>query len=639
MPPLSHSRSGAATFLLLAAIAGLSACRGGAEADPRRDVLLVTVDSLRADRPGFVGGPVKTPNMDRLAAEAVRFESAYTTAPQTLGSLASLLTGLYPSSHGARVDGKDRIREGVVTLASVLGRQGYATAAFPAAMVLGSKHGLAEGFDVYQEPFEEAPRHVAADTVGLPATQVADRALEWLESVDDARRFFLWVHFFDPHYFHNPSSPWKEQYPEEPYNGEIAQVDHELGRLLDGLREHGREGSTLVVLAGNHGEGLGDDGEQFYGLLLSEATLRVPLVIRRPQEGQGASVVEEPVSLVDVAPTLIDLLGMAAPEGLDGVSLRPLMSPSADSSPGPGRPLYFETLLPERLFGWAALRGVRSGSLKYVEAPGAGWRALFDLKEDPAASTDVSGERGSDVERLAGESQRMGGTLPSIRDALEGPVADRVASLGMNTTPRPSTPKLPGDNVDLGNAVLQARRSLERGMTRAASLLLREVLERDPTNYSGLMDAAIFAAMAQRLPDAERSLRQVQSLYPSDGEVYHQLGHLALLTRKGAEALASARRLFVTAAHLSPLNEEALYDAACSVADQDPDQALDYLDRAVRNGYRNFAHMAVDPDMNPIRETARFKLITRGLAVPPQAPPPAGSPASPGAPPAASPGG
>ncbi len=622
----------AATLL---AIAGTMACGRGAEEAEQPDVLLITVDSLRADRPGFAGGQVRTPNMDRLAEGAVIFTSAYSPAPQTLPSLASLLTGLYPAAHGARLDGGSRLGEGIETLASLLKKQGYTTAAFPAARALHPKHGLALGFDTYREAFEDVPRLAVADTLGLPANQVADRALEWLEAAAPSQRIFLWVNFFDPHYFHTPPSPWKEQYEEVPYDGEVAQVDHEIGRLLDGLKEHGREGKTIVVLAGNHGEGLGDGGEQFYGILLRESTLRVPLVVRQPRAETISRRVADPVSLVDVTPTLLDLLGIPMARKMDGVSLAGLIREGG--APPPPRSLYFETLVPQHLFGWASLRGVRSGHLKYVEAPGTAWRALYDLDSDPNESEDLSAARAAEMEPLAAEARRIGGDLPGISTSLSGPVAEVVSSLGLRTAPRPTEQRLPTDNVDLGNAALQARRSLERGMARAAILLLQDVLASDPGNYSGLMGAAFIAVGMNQLPVAEKYLREAQALYPADGEIYHQLGHVILSANKGPRALSDARLLFETAATLAPLNEEALYDAACSVSRENQEMALGYLEGAVRNGYRDFAHMAVDPDMAPIRETARFKMITQGRAIPAPAPPP-GTPAPVQGAPASSPG-
>lgn len=598
--------------LLPAILLALPGC--GAPAEPGRpDLLLITVDSLRADGPGFAGGAAKTPAMDGLAARSLRFSSAYTTAPQALPSLASLLTGLYPATHGAREEWMSRLDEGAPTLASRLREEGYATAAFPAAMALHPKHGLGRGFDAYREAFEETPRLTTSDRIGVQGKRIADLALEWLGGLPEGRPWFLWVNFFDAHYFHNPEPPFKEQYADSPYDGEVAMVDEQVGRLLSWIADHGREGTTLVALTSNHGEGLGKGGEQYYGILLGEPTIRVPLVIHPPGGLDQARVVDRPVSLVDVAPTLLDLMGLEPPAGLDGISLAGLLGEGGE--PLPDRPVYFETLLPWRLFRWAPLRGVRSGSLKYVEAPETGWHALYDLSADPDEAHDLSAEREADAARLAEAAAGRGPGMTPLGQPLEDGTADAISSLGLGTEPPAVEPELPTENVDVGNAALQARRSLQRRMMRSALFLLEDVLSVDPDNYVALLDVAVVSLGLGQLDLAEKNLLQLQEAYPWDGEIYHHLGHLAL-QRGGPDSFQRARKLFEIAVQLAPLNEEALYDSACAVSRENPERALDYLERAVRNGFRDYAHMSRDPEMDPLRETARFQQIT-GLEPPP----------------------
>lgn len=594
----------------------LAACAGGPAAPARPDLLIITVDSLRADRPGFAGGPVRTPAMDGLAGRAVRFESAYTTAPQALPSMASLMTGLYPAAHGAREDWVTRLDDGVVTLASRLQEAGYRTAAFPAAMAFHPKHGLDRGFQVYREAFGEIPRLTASDRIGIPGKRVAGQALEWLGGLEEGQPWFLWVNFFDAHYFHNPEPPFKAQYADSPYDGEVAMVDEQVGRLLSWLSDHGRDETTLVILTANHGEGLGEGGEQFYGILLGEPTVRVPLIIRPPGGLESARVVDGAVSLVDVAPTILDLLGLDPPEGsgeeMDGISLAPLLREG--DAVAEDRPVYFETLLPQRLFGWAPLRGVRAGDLKYVEAPGTGWRSLHDLDADPGQEEDLSRGPGADLARLAEVAAERGPGITQREHPMDDETAGMVASLGYDTEPLEAEPELPTERVDVGNAALQARRSLQRRMMRSALFLLNDVLATDPDNYVALLDVSLISLGINQPDVAERNLLKLQDAYPSDGEVYHQMGHLALV-RHGEGSLERAGILFQIATRLAPLNEEALYDSACAVSAENPDLALDYLERAVRNGFRDFDHMSRDPDMDPLRETARFQEIT-GLAPP-----------------------
>jgi arylsulfatase A-like enzyme len=617
--------------LILAAAGALltPACGGPAPEVSQPDILLVTVDSLRADRPGFMGGSVKTPAMDRVAEKGFVFTRAYSTAPQTLPSLASLHTGLYPPSHGARLDLHTRLDGSLATLASRLKGAGYLTAAFAGAQSLHPKYGLGKGFDSYEEAFQDLPRLSAAGSTSVPGKRMADRALEWLEGLEGGQRFFLWVNFHDTHYFHAPPPPFTEEYPDDPYGGEVALVDQEMGRILSWLTDHDRDGTTVVVLAGNHGEGLDDGEEQYHGILLGELTLRIPLVIRPPGGLEGPERVDRPVSLVDVAPTILHLAGAGAGPEMEGVILAG--DPGTGETPPPPRPLYFETLLPRQLFGWAPLRGVRSGGLKYVEAPGTGWSALYDLEADPGEAADLSSERADDLHRLREETARMGGDLATEPEGLTGAVAELVDSLGLSTVPPDRDPELPPEMVDVGNAALQAHRSLQRRMFQAATLLVDDVLTKDPDNYVSLMDATALSMGMRDVPTAVNHLHTAQAAYPTDGEIYHQLGHITLMIDQGEEAISRAGRLFEAAARLAPLNEEALYDTACALSRRDPERALDYLEAAVKNGFRDFQHMARDTDMNPIRDTARFQQITGGLAVAPaggKSPAP-GAPASP----------
>ncbi len=614
--PQRRARSPLLPILLLAAAVSIPACGTGRGTD-RPDILLITVDSLRADRPGFVNGSVETPSMDRLAERGVVFTRAISPVPQTLPSLASLHTGLYPPAHGVRDDGLTRLPASAKTLASILQEAGYRTGAFAAALALHPKYGLDRGFETYGEAFAEVPRPSASPARGIPAPRIADRAIEWLGEAAPGEDLFLWINFFEPHFFYEPPEPFKGQYADQPYDGEVALVDREIGRVLDWLADHDRDAGALIVLAGNHGEGLGDGGEQYHGILLRESTLRVPLVIRAPE---GApSRVEDPVSLIDLAPTILRLAGLEPDAEMQGESLDGYVR--GGERPPADRVLYFETMLPRTLFGWAALRGVRSGSLKYVESPGGAFRALHDLAADPDESEDLSGARPEEARRLAGEAARIGGPAEAAPQPLSDPVADLVASLGLSVEiPEPSA-TIPSEMIDTGNAALQGHRSFQRRMGRAATFLFREVLEKDPENYIALIDSGSMTMSMRRDREAEELLERAQARYPADGEVYHLLGHLAIHQAQQMEDLERAKRLFQLAVRLAPLSEEAFYDLACGTAAQDPELALTYLEQAIQNGFRDYRYMAMDADLEPIRYMARFKEITGGR-VPLPGPPP-----------------
>lgn len=636
-----------ALLTLPAAIVG---CAGSAKAPAGPDVILITVDSLRADRPGFMKGSLQTPSMDALASGGVVFTQAVSPAPQTLPSAASLLTGLYPPAHGARDDGRTRLADGKETLATIFKAAGYRTAAFPGALALHPKYGLDRGFDLYAESFADIPRPSNALAIGIPASRIVDRAIEWLGTLAPRDRIFLWVNFSDPHFFYEPPSPFKEKYIEQPYDGEVAFVDRELGRLTRWLADHQREAGAVLVLAGNHGEGLGEGGEQYHGILLREPTIRVPLLIRAAGSTGGsaaaagstgaAATVADPVSLVDVAPTILDLAGASTRPAMQGVSLAGYLD--RGTKPDASRPIYFETPLPRTLFGWAPLRGIRSGPLKYVEAPGTGRAELHDLASDPAEASDLAASRPDDARRLAAEAEKIGGAETGLATALPDAIVETVRGLQLSTAPPPSKAIHPATMVSAGNAALQARRALQRQMYSAAQLVLQDALKQDPDNNLALVTLATLkmsrgyqSGEAQdkrdppqkRIADALDLLRRAQARYPADAEPYHMLGHVVLtqaIIENKPENMRRSGALFETAARLDPMNEEALYDSACFTAASNKEVSLNFLEAAIRNGFRDYRHMAQDPDLNPIRNTARFKEITGGRAVaPPQKSPPA----------------
>jgi len=608
LPPSSARKALIAIAGWLLVALALASCSGAKE-DPRPDVILITVDSLRADAPGFMGGKVETPAMDALASKGAVFTQAISPVPQTLPSMASLQTGLYPRGTGVHDDGVDRLADGKETLAGLLKKAGYRTAAFPAALALHPKHGLDRGFDEYLESFAEIPRPRSSPAIGIPARRIVDRAIEWLGAAPPEKRYFLWINLFDPHFFYEPPSPYKETYADRPYDGEVAETDHELSRLLRWLSDHGRDPKTLIVLAGNHGEALGEKGEEYHGILLRETTLRVPLVILSP--GAAPVKVQDPVSLVDVAPTIAALAGVQA-SGMDGVSLAGYLG--AGQKPKADRPIYFETLMPRTLFGWLPLRGVREGALKYVEAPGTSHVEMYDVGADPGEDHDLAPARPADRDRLAAFTLTLGGPAPA-EAALTEAQASVVRSLDLPVSAPPPAPILPASLVGAGTEALKAHRSFQRQLIQSAVFLFQDVLKQDPANHLALLDFGSIYFGARDAAHTHEYFSRAQALYPADGEVYHLMGHLAIATARSAADAERARKLFELAVRLDPLNEEALYDAACSVAGINPDLALDYLDQSVKNGFRDFSYMARDGDLDPLRTNARFDSITGGKAI------------------------
>ncbi len=382
-----------------------------------RNLLLVTLDTTRPDRIGVYGNTaIETPTLDRLAREGVVFSGAVAVAPTTLPSHASILTGLYPLRHGARANSRFRLDREPSTLAELLVERGYDTAAFVSALVLHRRFGLARGFRRYDDRM--ASRDVLA-VAERPADDTTRRAVRWLER-QRAGPFFAWVHYYDPHSFWQPPADFAARYALA-YDGEIAFVDQQLGRLIAATESAGGDRGTLIVVVGDHGEALGEHGESTHGMLLQEAVLRIPLILHGPGLGPGVHVPTR-VSQVDLMPTILSLLGATPPADLDGADLT--------SAPDEGRALYAENLEVRLQYGWARLAALYAGDLKLVDGPRP---ELYDLAADPLDRDDVAEDRPGEVERLgrrlrAFQSRADDVLVPSVDLAPDE--VQRLASLG-----------------------------------------------------------------------------------------------------------------------------------------------------------------------------------------------------------------
>ncbi len=281
-------------------------------AKPKPSLLLITIDTLRADALSCNGSKkVSTPQLDLLARGGVNFTRARSSVPLTLPAHASIMTGNYPPVHGVRDNGTYRLAEEQVTLAEVLDRQGYETAAFIGAFVLDRNFGTAQGFDVYDEG-----SWGAADTLGNLAAErnakaVYDAFSKWLEGRAGGEPFFVWIHLYDPHAPYIPPEPYRTQYADDPYAGEVAYSDAMVGRIVEDLRSRGLLDSTLVAVVGDHGEGLGEHGEQTHSLLIYNSTIHVPMLLYLPGLIPSGKTVAQLTRTIDLAPTILDYLGVS----------------------------------------------------------------------------------------------------------------------------------------------------------------------------------------------------------------------------------------------------------------------------------------------------------------------------------------
>lgn len=389
----------------------------------KANCLVITIDTLRADRLSSFGSTtVSTPDIDRIAAEGFGFTRCFAHTVTTLPSHANIFLGVLPPYHGVHDNANFVVPEGITTMAEVFRQSGYETAAFVGAYPLDRRFGLDRGFSLYDDDYgtQDFSRPVFVER---PASEVVDRALGWLKAASGP--WFLWVHVFDPHYPYSPPEPFRSRFSQSPYDGEVAYVDRELGRLLAFLRDNNLIDRTVIVLTSDHGESLGEHGEKTHGYLAYNSTLHVPLIIRAPGFKGGRSETAV-VSHVDIFPTVCDLLGLQKPAGLQGRSLLPVLRGKKLAS----QPVYFESLYPYYSRGWAPIFGYIDFPLKFIDSP---IPELYDLEKDFRELNNLA--PGRDLKK---ERQR----LLALKEGAAGPVAaaarvspsreslDRLRSLG-----------------------------------------------------------------------------------------------------------------------------------------------------------------------------------------------------------------
>ncbi len=478
----------AASFVSVFVLTAARFSDGSASASPsnpargRPSIILVTLDTVRADRMGFLGSRLGlTPRLDALAKRGVVFSRAYAQAPMTTVSHATLLTGTYPQFHGVDDFGVP-LPAAVPYLPDLLRNEGYDTAAFVGSLILEPHGGPAVGFDRGFETYD-AGFHARAGSedryrsLERRGGEVVDRARTWLERRSGSP-LFLWVHLFDAHAPYDPPRDFAARYRSAPYDGEIAYVDQAVGRLLDTLEAKGLLETAMVVIAADHGEGLGDHGEDTHGVFLYDATIHVPLIMKFP-EGRFAGRVEKGrVGLVDVAPTLLAAAGLGRPSGMQGESLLgPLESGSLRD-----RVSFAETTYPRRAFGWSALRSWRTEELLFVRAPRP---EMYDTASDPGARRDVSATRRDDLRRVALQEEafvkRTTQVAPAGGPSKPASSVSQLMSLGyVGGKSAPATGADPKDKIAVANAVHAAMTALEGGETAKALSLLEPVTASDP---------------------------------------------------------------------------------------------------------------------------------------------------------------
>ena len=600
---------------------------------PRANVLLVTIDTLRVDRVGAYGGVAgATPTLDRLAAEGLRVDTAYTHVPLTLPSHTAIMTGAYPQVNGVRDNGSFRFDGRLPTLAGTLKGAGYRTGAFVASFVLDARFGLNAGFDVYDDRYGARPAGGDLSIVERPAGAVIDAALPWITGGGSAGQpWFAWLHLYDPHEPYDPPEPYRGRFAADPYAGEVAFADARLGAALEELSRRGLLANTLVVVAADHGESLGDHQERTHGLFAYDSTLRVPLVLWA--SGVRSGVLRGPAQLVDVMPTILEMVGVTA----DVPNGRSLWSFARDGKPVSDAGVYFEALNANLTRHWAPLTGVVHGGLKFVDLP---IPELYDLAADPGELVNLFAQRPGAAVPLAKRLSAMRDAAAPARPAtVDRDTEQRLRSLGYVSAPRGAAAgrATPADDpkalIGLHNLLDDALVAMKGRRPAEAERLLKQIIATRPdfivahdrlaqlyrdtgrlplaiqtldaASRAGVVDAALLAALGGYLQEAGNLTRSLEvleaarTMNPSEMEVYEKLG--ITYTRLGR--FDEAHRMFAHMLSVAP-NSATTYNNLGSLylTERRWTEAADALSRA----------LAIDPGLANAHNGLGVALVQQG---------------------------
>jgi arylsulfatase A-like enzyme/Tfp pilus assembly protein PilF len=580
-----------------------------------QNVLIVTIDTLRGDALGSYGGRARTPNLDRLAREGVRFTFAHAHAVVTLPSHASILTGRYPFEHGVRDNAGFRLADTADTLAEAARAKGFATGAFVGAFPVDRQFGLSQGFDTYDDL---SGREVAPDEFAFserPAEEVVSAATTWIRQ--QKRPWLAWVHVFDPHTPYAPPPPFDTEYAADAYAGEVAYTDRALGPLLDLARRGPRP--TTVIVTSDHGEGLGDHGEPTHGVFAYESTLHVPLIVAQVSppttERASGSTSDVPVRHIDILPTIADLTGIEPPRGLPGRTL--LAATPGEREP---RHAYFEAMTAMLKRGWAPLRGVIAGREKYIDLP---IEELYDLGADPREASNLAAASRDRARALASRLSAFGAAMPGEQAAETAEVRARLQSLGYlsgsaarkTRYTEEDDPKrlidvdrLMMEGIELhrtgrsADAIEAYRRVIARrpdmglayrrlafiqwesGATRAAIATLRGAIEKNGPDLPTEVRLGTYLAETGATAEAIPMLERATAAAPDETEALNALGIAYARAGRNADALRTFERILA----IDPRDAFALENAATVHLQRgDLAAARDAFTRAVANDPRS----------------------------------------------------
>jgi arylsulfatase A-like enzyme/Flp pilus assembly protein TadD len=486
------------------------------------NVILITLDTVRADKIGCYGcDQVRTPGIDGLAARGLRFQECIAQTPLTLPSHTTILTGTFPNYHGVRDNGGFVAPPEIVTLAEVFKQAGYQTAAFVAAYVLDSHWGLDQGFDTYFDQFDlSEAREISLGNIRRPANEVVDQVLPWLEA-RKSDKFFVWVHLYDPHSPYQPPPPYDREYAGQPYLGEIAFADSQVGRLWDFVEQNGLADRTFVVFAGDHGESLGDHQEETHGFFLYQETLRVPLIFVTPFTRLNGRVSERPAQLADIMPTILEMCGQPRPPQVQGRSLVREFFGRSGERPGL---IYSETYSPRFHFGWSELRSVQDERYQLIIAPRM---ELYDLDSDPGELHNLADSRLDLVRSLRARAEdltRLYGrdSLKTDMRRVDQSTRERLAALGYLGSFVDSSQlegKVLADPKDKIGIVNSLGRALEMGLNGQADKaipIVQGIIAQDPDIIDAYFTLGNIYDREGRYAEAIAQYRIALGLRPDD---------------------------------------------------------------------------------------------------------------------------
>jgi len=547
--------------------------------NPDLNILLITIDTIRADRVGYAGYDIETPRLDSLAYKGARFVNAVCQVPLTLPSHASILTGTNPPYHQIKGNGPYYVSEELTILAEILKNHGYSTSAFVGAYVLDSEFGLNQGFDHYDDDFI-TPEYLVKHEPQRLAEKVFSSVEKWLGKNHD-RKFFAWVHYYDPHDPYTPPPPFDIKYETRPYEGEIAYTDIYVGKLIQSLKDKGIYQKTLIIVVGDHGEDLFDHMEPTHGIFLYDTTLKVPLIFHSPDVIPEGIKINDQVRTIDIFPTILDFIKIDIPKYCQGGSLIPLLEGKKIKKI---KEAYAETYYPLISYGWSGLKSIRTAEWKYVQAPQP---ELYDLERDPAEKENVFAKRnkialelGNKLKKL--EKQISSGRKPVTRE-LTPEDQEKLRALGYvgGTVPSDGAERKrpdPKDKIFLLEGISKGKLAIKEGNVAEGERLLIDMMKQDPENA---MIHHALGEMYQKKGEWDKAIKEFQDILkinPTEVDSYYMLAK----NYYGKGMIEESIKTSEAALDLHPQHLKTLLFLSSLYKSQGKiDQSLEYFKKAV----------------------------------------------------------